>query len=123
MINRSAEYRIKTNKILVIALIWMIIGAIITFYDNFAFHSLISAGTSSSYGFFKSFFINTTGGLIVGSFLVFYVNEKFRDKPYWITILLVSLSFIVIFTLISSVVVLILSAIQTGNSMLQLPVV
>ncbi len=122
MINRSAEYRIKTNKILVIALIWIIIGAIITFYDNFAFHSLISAGTSSLYGFFKSFFINTTGGLmgglIVGSFLVFYVNEKFRDKPYWITILLVSLFFTVIFTLISSVVVLILSAIQAGNSLL-----
>jgi adenylate cyclase len=116
----NVHYKAKINKVCVIALIWAMVGVIITFYDYFAIHSQISAGTGSSYNFFKSLSINTTAGfagaILGGSILVFYVNERFLDKPYWITIMLVALCLIVIFTFIIVLVAFIVSLVETGKS-------
>lgn len=115
----SAEYKIKLSKLLVIILVWIFFGGVITFYDHFSLHSGISAGTTPDYSFFRSLVLNVgaaiAGALMGGSFLVFYVNEKLRDKPYWMTVLLVAISFIVVIGLIVFLMALILAPLKTGK--------
>jgi adenylate cyclase len=114
------HYKTKINKVCIIALIWAMIGVVITLYDYFALHSQMSTGMNSSFNFLKLLFINTaagfTGGTVGGSILVFYINEKFRDKPYWITIVLVALFLVIIYTVLMMLVALIVSLLQTGKS-------
>jgi adenylate cyclase len=115
----SAEYRIKINKILVIALAWTIAGIIITVYDYFTIHSRLSAGSSNDYNFLQSLLLNAVAGstsaILGGSFLIFYVGDKFRSKPYWVTIMLVAMTVIVIFILVTVLLALVASPIQTGK--------
>lgn len=119
MAQLSAEYRIKFNKILVIALIWTLAGIVITVYDYFTIRSQISLGPREDYSFLKSLLINAaaghTGAILGGSFLVFYVNEKFRSKPYWITLVLVATGVVIIFTVVTILIGLIVSPVQTGR--------
>ena len=44
------------------------------------------------------------GSLLAGSFIVFYLNVKFRDKPYGYSILTICLLYIVTFTLVQLMV-------------------
>jgi adenylate cyclase len=119
MISLSAEYKIKCNKLLLIIGVWIITGAVITIYDYLVFQSQLSAGVHPDYSFRNSLLLNTaaalTGGILGGSFLVFYVNEKLRDKPYWITVVLVAISFVLIIGLIAILVSLILAPMRTGK--------
>ncbi len=119
MASLSAEYKIKWNKVLVIVVVWMFIGAVITLYDHLAFLSQLSAGTHEDYSLRSSFFLNTgaplVAGFLGGSFLVFFVNDKLRDKPYWITVLLVAISFVVIIAFIALLISLILAPLTTGR--------
>jgi adenylate cyclase len=55
------------------------------------------------------------GALMGGSFLVFYVNEKYRDKPYGFTIMAVLIAFIVIVSIITVLLGLIEAPAQTGK--------
>jgi adenylate cyclase len=84
---------------------WMIVGLFIAVYDHFVLFTPDSAGTISGYSIWRSILINMgsafTGAMIGGSFLIFYVNVKFRDKSYGYTILAVMLSFIAIILLIN----------------------
>lgn len=96
------------------------IGVVITIYDYFLIHSSLSAGPGSSYSFFRHLSINATAGftgaIIGGGISVFYINEKFRDKPYWVNITLVALFLVVIYTLLLVLIALIVSLLQTGKS-------
>ena len=119
MASLSAEYKIKWNKVLVIILVWMIIGAVITLYDYLAFHSQLSAGTHPDCSFRNSLLLNTgaavLGGFSGGSLLVFFINEKLQEKPYWITVLSVAISFVIIIVFISIIVSMILAPLSTGK--------
>lgn len=55
------------------------------------------------------------GALMGGSFLVYYVNEKYRDKPYGFTVIAVVLSFIVVVSIITIILALIAAPVQTGK--------
>jgi len=55
------------------------------------------------------------GALLGGSFLVFYVNVKYQDKPYGYTILVISVVLILFVAFFSVVVGLILVPIETGK--------
>jgi len=99
----------------------MFIGFLITCYDFFTLRSDISAGFSGSYSFGRSLAFNVAaafmGGLMGGSFLVFYVNEKFRDKPYGFTIMAVLISFVTIIAIITVILGWIVVTLQTGKSL------
>ena len=70
-----AHYKTKINKVCIIAIIWAMIGVLITLYDYFALHSQMSAGMNSSFNFLKLLSINTaagfTGGIVGGSIFSF----------------------------------------------------
>ncbi|MDM8172982.1 adenylate/guanylate cyclase domain-containing protein [Olivibacter sp. 47] len=98
---------LKLRQLGLIIIIWMFIGFIIAIYDHLVLHTQVSLGTTANYSFFISVLRNIGAGLIGallgGSILVFYINEKFRDKPYGYTILIVIICFVLIVGIITLV--------------------
>lgn len=116
----TQRQRLKFFKLGIIVISWLFIGALITCYDYFALTSGLSAGLSPSFTFGGHLALSLTaaflGALMGGGFLVFYVNEKYRDKPYGFTVLAVLVSFILVIGVITVVLALIAAPIQTGKS-------
>jgi adenylate cyclase len=110
---------LKLRQLLVIICLWLAAGFIITVYDYFVLHTEISPGTSEDYSFAFSMIINLgaafTGAVLGGSFLVFYINVKYRDKPYGYTILAVTVSFILIIAFIAFIIGLIYVPLKSGR--------
>ncbi len=100
--NRSTE--IKIQQLFIIILSWLMVGTFISFYDHLVLLTHDSKGLSAGYSFSNSLSQHLVsaliGGLLGGSFLVFYINVRFQDKPYGYTILAIILSFAVIILII-----------------------
>ena len=111
--------QLKLKQLTVIIIAWMIMGFIISVYDNLVLHTSFSLGPAKDYSFLISIATNMGAGLIGallgGSLLVFYVNVKYQDKPYGYTIVFVSVSFVLIVALISTLMGLIIVPIRTGK--------
>jgi adenylate cyclase len=94
------------------------VGLIITIYDHLVLHTDNSTGPSNEYSFVFSAVRNIgagiIGALLGGSFLVFYVNEKYNDRPYLYTILSVSIVFVIVVSIVTLVMGLTLVPVQTG---------
>lgn len=97
----------------------MIMGFLISVYDYFALRTSMSLGPAPDYSFLVSVARNVgaglVGALLGGSVLVFYVNVKYRDKPYGYTIIIVVVVFVLIVTLISLLMGWIIVPIKTGK--------
>jgi len=110
---------LKLKQLGVIMIAWIILGFIIAVYDHLVIHTHITLGPSEKYSFLISILRNMgagfIGALLGGSTLVFYVNEKYRDKPYGYTILIVSISFVCIIGIITLIMGTIIVPIQTGT--------
>jgi adenylate cyclase len=104
MIRRT---QLKFAQLRVIVIVWLIIGVLIALYDHLVLFTHTSQGPAPGYSLTSSIIVNMiaalVGALLGGSFLVFYINEKYRDKPYGYTVIAVTLSFIAIIILISFV--------------------
>ena len=96
---------IQLEKVLIIILCWMLVGVLITLYDQFLLSSELALGSTDDYSFLKNLTFNLSAaflGAFLGSlWLVFYVNEKLREKPYGFTLLMVAVSFLVIVAIIT----------------------
>ncbi|HVI43708.1 MAG TPA: adenylate/guanylate cyclase domain-containing protein [Chitinophaga sp.] len=97
--------QIQLRQLWMIIISWMIIGFLIAVYDYLVLHTNNSAGPAPGYSLLLSIAVNMGmglfGALLGGSFLIFYVNVRFRDKSYGYTIFAVTVSFIVIILLIN----------------------
>ncbi|MEQ9301802.1 MAG: adenylate/guanylate cyclase domain-containing protein [Cyclobacteriaceae bacterium] len=111
---------IKLRRLLILIIAWLVIGAIVTVYDYFLLQSRFTDGLTGWYGLSSSFVFNVmaalTGGTLGGIFLIFYVNDKWRDKPYGFNILAVTISFILIFSLITVLSGLVVAIFVAGHS-------
>jgi adenylate cyclase len=116
----NQRQKIKITKLVVIVIAWLFIGFLITCYDYFVLSSGLSSGLSPEFSFGNhlvfSLLAAFLGALMGGSFLVFYVNEKYRDRPYGFTLIAVILSFIVVVGIITIILALIAAPVQTGKS-------
>lgn len=113
----NLEQKIKVKKVLVIILIWVFIGLWITVYDHVALASLVPDYVNSgTFGINLLFncLAGFVGALLGGSFLIFYVDDKFNDKSYGYTIAAVLVSFIIIVSFITFLLGLIFVPIETG---------
>ncbi len=103
----NQKTKIQLSKLTTILVAWLIIALLIGIYDHFAFASDYSLGYSEKYSFLQSMGFHIGAALIAsvfgGSFLVFYVDEKYRDKSYGFTIAAVCIGFIVVFIFIALV--------------------
>lgn len=111
--------RIKCKQLFIITLFWLFMGFIITIYDYLLVHTHISNGPAPEYSFLLNLIRNMGAGLIGailgGSILVFYVNEKYRTKPYGYTIFIVCFSFILIVGIITLIMSLVVVPLQVGK--------
>lgn len=111
--------QLKLKQLLAIIIAWMVIGFIIAVYDHLILHTKTSLGPTADYSFAISVMRNVGGGLIGaligGSLLVFYINVRYRDKPYGYTILIVSVTFVCIIALITLIMAAIIVPFQTGR--------
>ncbi len=111
--------RLQFRRLWVITLGWLFMGCIIAVYDHLLLHTMNSLGPVPDYSFAASLIRNMLpaliGALIGGSLLVFFVNEKYRDKPYGYKILIVSISFILIVIFITLVLGLTMVPSKTGK--------
>ena len=100
----SIEYRIKLRRVLLIMLAWALVAILMTVYERSAALSRIMQQGSTGFDFPTTLAFNLgaalMGGLMGGSFLVFFVNVKYRDRPYGWTVLAVAASFVVVISLI-----------------------
>ena len=100
----------------------MIIGLLIAIYDYLILLTSNSVDSSQELSFLVSAGINVgaalTGALLGGSFLVFFVNVRYQDKPYGYTIIAVSISFILIIALIAVILGIILAPSFTKEAIL-----
>lgn len=116
----TQRQRLKFNKLGIIIITWLCIGFLIACYDYIVLNSSFTAGFSSDFTFGNHLLLSLVaallGALMGGSFLVFYVNEKYRDKPYGFTLLAVLVSFFAIVTIITFILGIISAPIQTGKS-------
>lgn len=111
--------QIKFRQLGIIMFLWLFLGFVIAGYDHLHLHTYYSLGPSSAYSFWNSVIRNMVpgfiGAVLGGSLLVFYVNEKFRDRPYGHTLLFVAISFILIVLLITLIMGAIIVPGQTGK--------
>jgi len=102
-----------------IVIVWVILGFIITFYDHLLLYTRNSLGPSDEYSFFIAVVRNMGAGLIGsiigGSFLVFVVNVRYQDRPYWITIVYVILFFLLTVVIITLVIGSTVVYLRTGR--------
>lgn len=115
----SRDRQLKIQQLLLIIVVWVIAGFMITVYDYLVIHSDDLAAPSGEYSFILAAIRNMgaglIGGLLGGSFMVFYVNVKYLDKPYGYTIVAVSLSFVLVVALVTVVMGLTLVPLRTGR--------
>lgn len=111
--------RIKLKQLALIIGVWLVLGFLIAVYDHLVLYSAHSLGPTPDYTFLLGVARNMGGGLIGGllggSLLVFFVNEKYQDKPYAHTILFVSISFLLIIALIAVLMALLIIPARTGE--------
>ena len=109
--------KLKLNQLIAIAISWMLMAVFLTVYDHLVLHTDSSNGSSESYSFgvtlLTNLFTALVASLIGGSFLVFFVNVKYHDKPYGHTFFAVALFFIVVSILISLLLAVVLVPLRT----------
>jgi adenylate cyclase len=109
VMTRTAQIRLA--QLLMILAAWLLFGVLMTVYDHLVLHSGNSIGAADDYSFWFSLAQNSgsglIGALIGGSMMVFYINVKYRDKPYGLTILAVATGYVAVI----GVIVLILGAV------------
>ena len=117
---RATQLKLKQLKVIIVA--WLIMGFLIAVYDHLVLLSNDAYGLPEQRSFVFSLVLNVgaalTGALLGGSFLVFFVNVRYQDKPYGYTIIAVSISFILIIALIALIIAIILAPALTPGSIL-----
>jgi adenylate cyclase len=115
----NRDTQLKCRQWGVITGAWLGVGLLMSCYDHLVLLTANSRGPSAHYSFGLSLLFNLgsalAGALLGGSFLVFFVNVRYRDKPYGHTILAVSLFFLGVIALIAGGLALVSVPLRTGR--------
>jgi adenylate cyclase len=110
---------IKLRQLAVIIVAWILVGWLMSVYDHLVLHTHNSLGPSPDYSFSLLIMMNTiaaiVGALLGGSVLVFYINEKFQEKPYGYTIVAVALFFVFVIVVVISILGIVTIPMKTGK--------
>ena len=95
---RSIQYR----QLLVLILAWQIAATMVALYDHFMIHSVFVTINEKLYSFPRYLLFNLLaalfGSLTAGLLIIFWVNEKYINRPYGQSILLVVTMFLTMTT-------------------------
>src|SRR5688572_481970 len=92
--------KIQLKQLLMLILAWQMAAILISIYDHFVMHFPGVTIHDLNYTFTAYLAFNMIaaliGGLIAGPVIIFWVNEKFNDKPYGWSIITVVIAFLVV---------------------------
>ncbi|NNE30563.1 MAG: hypothetical protein HKN16_13065, partial [Saprospiraceae bacterium] len=115
------KLQLQLKKLGAIVLAWLLVAVLVTFYDHFNFHSVWSQGHTENYSLLENLGFQGLAALIssllLGSWMIFYVNEELREKPYTYTLIAVA----AVFFLIGAGLMLFLGGIYIYNETGQWP--
>ncbi len=101
----SSKFKIKFKQVLFLSTFWAICGVFNTLYVSSIFIDERIIFNDSNYSFPLNLLINTVvpfaTGLTAGSFVIFFLKDKFRDKPALVNIFLNSI-FYMFFILVAT---------------------
>jgi adenylate cyclase len=101
---RSIQYR----QLLVLIVSWQVAAVLVAVYDHFMIHAVFVSIHEELYSFPRYLLFNQFaalfGGLTAGPLIIFWVNEKYFDRPYGYSILFV----VVLFLTMTSFLILVL---------------
>lgn len=97
-------HNIQKVRILVITAIWSMLGVFLSIYDILLLNSHLSSGQHQDYLFGETLIFNVLsgflGGLLGGTVLI-YVNRKYSNRPFYVGLSVVVISFILIVSIIT----------------------
>ena len=101
-----------------IALAWLGMALIFAVVEYFILTSSYSTGATDNYNFFTNVLFHIASTLIAivlgGTFMVFYLDEKFRERPYWQGVMAIVVVYITVVSLITFILGLIFVPMNTG---------
>jgi len=101
--NRRTSYKLR--QLCILTVVWLVIGFLIPIYDRLALITMTAVPPVPKYTLPQAILINMgaalTGALLGGTFLIFFVNVRFRDRSYGYTVLAVALSFLVVIAIVN----------------------
>lgn len=114
----SEKLRIKLSKLKAVSWAWLSMAVVFALVEHFTLNSTYSLGTADSYSFQNNLLFHLASTVIAltlgATFLVFYVHEKFMDRPYWHGIIAVVVWYITVVTIITLILGLVLVPVNTG---------
>jgi adenylate cyclase len=97
---RSIQYR----QLVVLIISWLVAATLVALYDHLMIHSVFVTIQEELYSFPRYLFFNLVaallGGLVAGPLIIFWVNEKYINRPYGQSILFVVILFLTMTTLL-----------------------
>ena len=100
----SNAIKIKTRQVFFIFFSWLVISMLIVLHDYLFQSELKLRGIESYNGAnaaFTSLFAVLIAGLLAAPFIVFYLKDRFKNRPLWFSLLFNTVTFVVIITLVS----------------------
>ena len=105
--NLPSKFKIKFKQVLFLSTIWALCGVFNSIYVYSIFIDERVIFNDANYSFLLNLLINIIApfftGLTAGSFVIFFMKDKFRDKPALLSIFLNSI-FYMLFILIANVI-------------------
>ncbi|HEX5112083.1 MAG TPA: adenylate/guanylate cyclase domain-containing protein [Saprospiraceae bacterium] len=96
--------RIQFRHLLFLLLAWQVAAVLMAIYDHLMIHSVFVTIDEDMYSFPLYLLFNVVaaliGGLVAGPLIIFWINEKFINRPYGQAILFVVIIFLVVTTLL-----------------------
>lgn len=100
----SKATQIKFRQLRTIMMAWLVVAAFLTLYDHLVLLTSDSTGISSQYSILASatqhLVSAVVGGLIGGSLLVFYLNARYNEKPYWQLLIVLLFCFLFVISVV-----------------------
>lgn len=113
--------QIQFRHLIFLLLAWQVAAVLMAIYDHWMIHSVFVMVDESLYSFPRYLMFNLVavliGGLVAGSLIVFWINEKYNNRPYGQSILLVVIIFLVVTILLIVVMGIPYIHFTTGLSM------
>lgn len=98
--------RIQFRQLIILIVAWQVAAVLIGLYDHFMIHAVFVSVDQSLYSFPLYLLFNMTAvlfaGLTAGPLIIFWVNERFMDRPYGQSILFVVILFMFMITFLIS---------------------
>jgi len=116
----TGRKKIQLRQLFALIVAWQVAAVLISVYDHFVMHAAFVTIHDASYSFPAYVMFNMVaallGGIIAGPIIIFWVNEKFLNKPYGVSILLVVIFFLTITTFLILLMGIFYTSYTTGVS-------